>query len=275
MLIDFHTHIFPDRIAERTIATLQKGVAIVAGRPEEEGIGMMPACSDGMLTGLRELMKVSCIDKCVVLPIATKEEQTENINNFAKEIDSEDVISLGSLYPYQKDWEQVMEHIAEIGLKGIKLHPEYQQFYINEKESIQILKKAEELGLLVVLHTGDDIGVAGPVHCTPKQLRETLDYVDGSRIIAAHLGGYDMWDDVEEYLVGTNIILDTAYLTRDINQEQYKRIIRNHGANKVVFGSDTPWENPQDTLALIKSLGLTDEEVDLITYKNAVKLLGV
>ena len=80
---------------------------------------------------------------------------------------------------------------------------------------------------------------------------------------------------VEEYLVGTPIFLDTAYIAQFLPPEQCLRIIRNHGADKVLFGSDSPWEDPADTLQYLRSLGLTDDELEQITHRNAARILGI
>ena len=138
----------------------------------------------------------------------------------------------------------------------------------------RILGKAEQLGLLVVFHAGADIGLPPPVYTSPKKIRHALDYVGGSNLIAAHLGGWAQWDDVEACLVGTPVHLDTAYIAQFIDPAQCLRIIRNHGAEKIVFGSDSPWEDPADTLRFLESLGLNETELSLITHENALRLLG-
>ena len=113
-------------------------------------------------------MRENNVDISLVLPIATNVKQSTTINNFAASINGIDgIYSLGSLHPMQSDWESVLYDIKKRA-KGIKLHPEYQQFYIDSKESIQILKKCEELDLITVLHSGKDIGIDPPVHCTPE-----------------------------------------------------------------------------------------------------------
>lgn len=269
MIIDMHTHIFPDSLAERAIRTLQREMNDINN-------GVYPVYSDGTLNGLKSLMNDYDINLSVVMPIATKPEQTNNINSFAEKLNKENsnVISFGTVHPLQSDWESVLEKLADEGFVGIKLHPEFQNFDINGKEGLRVLKKADRLGLVVMLHSGVDLGFTGPVHCTPKMLKEVISEVDGSRIIAAHLGGFQMWDDVEQYLVGTGILMDTAYLTPYINPEQYKRIIINHGADKILFGSDLPWEAPQDTLSTLSKLGLDDESMELIMHKNAEYILN-
>ena len=140
MLIDVHTHIFPSKIAPKTIKVLEAGFLQVQHKPYY-------AHTTGTVDGLRQSMKEFGVDKCVVLPIATTVKQSESINQFAVSIDSDDVRSFGSVHPMQPDYDRVLEELAEHGIRGIKLHADYQDFYIDCKESIAVLKKAEEWGL--------------------------------------------------------------------------------------------------------------------------------
>lgn len=268
MIIDFHTHAFPDKIAEKAMANLEQNIIDIQGRD-------YPPEGDGTLSSLLEIMKRDNIDISVVLPIATTVTQSRSINRFASEINGKNgIVSFGSLHPFQEDWEQVLEDIKKSGLLGIKLHPEYQKTYVNSPGVIRILKKAEELGLYTVFHAGRDIGMPEPVHCTPQMLRETLEYVKGDKIIAAHLGGWRMWDDVEEYLVGTPIMFDVSYTKGFIAPEQYRRIIKKHGSGKILFATDMPWQSPRVSMEFLEGANLGSEALDNIYYKNALRILG-
>ncbi len=271
MIIDFHTHIFPDAIAARAIEALKDGMVRASG--EER------ACSehsDGTLAGLLNIMEASGVDISVVLPIATREKQTESINKFALKVTTDNrgkVISFGSLFPFQKDACDVLKRLSEQGFKGIKLHPEFQNFEADSKESIRILKQAEELGMMVVFHSGTDLGYTTPPKCTPKMLHNVLSEVSGKYIIAGHLGGCEMWDDVYKYLVGTDILLDTAFLKLFMDDGMYKKIIQEHGSDKVLFASDNPWENPADSLKKLRGLNLPEADMENILHKNAERIL--
>lgn len=267
-MIDFHTHIFPDGLAPKALASLQAGAQRVEGKA-------VPPHTDGTWAGLLSSMKQNAVDTSVVLPIATKPTQTPSINRFAAGIQSRQVVSFYSLHPAQEDWEAVTEEIAAAGGKGIKLHPEFQYTDVDSPEMLRILRKAAALQLTVVLHSGKDIGMPPPVHCTPAQLAKALDQVPEVCVVAAHLGGWRMWDEVEACLVGRKLYLDTAFVADYIAPEQYLRIIRNHGAEKILFGSDSPWECPSHTLEGLQRLPLTEKEMRLITHDNAAMLLGM
>lgn len=266
MLIDFHSHIFPDRIAAGAMRSLSDSIV------RHQNVRYRHY-TRGTCESLFSSMDRKGVDVSVIMPIATKPTQTKSINEFAKTLRNDRIVSFGSLHPEQDDWEYVLENLAEDGFKGIKLHPEYQSFFIDSPRSLEILRKAEDLGLYVTLHTGFDYGMPPPVHCPPDRLKNVLDYVSGKYIIAAHLGAFADWDEVEKYLVGTQINFDTAFISKFISPEQCERIIRNHGADKVLFGSDSPWHDPKTEHEFILNLGLSDEEKEMIFYKNALKIL--
>jgi hypothetical protein len=270
MLIDFHTHQFPDGMAQRTIEGLKKGIKKCQGMDYTER-------SNGTLTGLVELMDRTGVDISVVLPVATKVTQAATINRLALELNRSQnrVISFGALHPLQEDWEDTLLWLAENGFKGIKLHPEFQKVHVDGPETIRILKKCEELGLYCVFHAGADIGIEPPVHGSPLQFSHVLQEVSGRYIILAHMGGWRMWDDVEQYLVGTPVYMDTAFSAQFLEPRQYRRIIKNHGAEKILFGSDSPWESPAETRNGLEALELTEAELEQIYSQNALRILGL
>lgn len=265
MLIDFHTHIFPNKIASKTLGVLKAGIL-----KYEHTVAN--SYHDGTKEGLLCSMVENDVDLSVALPIATKTTQTESINSFALSVSDERIVSFASLHPENENTDRILENIKYAGFRGIKLHPEFQRVFVDSPETIKILKKAEELELYTVFHAGRDIGLPPPVHSAPLHFKNALEYVSGKYIIAAHLGGWRLWDDVEKYLVGTQIFFDTAFIKDYISTEQAKRIITGHGSKKVLFGSDAPWEKPKDTLSFLLSLNLSKSAMDNITYKNAQKI---
>ena len=270
MLIDFHTHLFPEKIAEKAIRKLEEGML------KTQGELILPANTDGTREGLINSMNENGVDMSIVMPIATTPAQHRTINNFAAEItDNKRIISFGSLHPMQEDWEETLSYIAKEGRKGIKLHPEFQDFYVDEPIVLDIVKKAKDLGLYVLFHCGADLGFHPPVKCTPERLRKVIDKCGGENIIAAHLGSFKMWEDVKTYLAGTPIMMDTSMTSGFLENDLMKEIISIHGANKILFGSDSPWQTPKEALDKLLSLGLPDEEIELITHKNAERILGL
>jgi uncharacterized protein len=266
MVIDFHTHVFPDKIAAKTIEKLSQRVEDAK------------AFTDGTLSGLKKSMKEHSIDISVVLPVITKPSQFETVNNFAAEITGKDgLISFGGIHPDMEDYEEGLRKIKELGLLGIKLHPDYQETFIDDPKYVRIIQCATDLGLIVVIHAGLDIGLPDPIHCPPDKTAAMLAQIDcaDAKIVLAHMGGYDQWDDVEEYLVGKNVFFDIGYCMGMIGNEQFLRIVRNQGADRILFASDSPWSGQKETLEYLKRLDLTEEELECILHVNAEELLGL
>lgn len=268
MLIDTHTHVFPDAMAEKTIEILKERIL------RRQGFGVK-TYSEATVSGLKQSMLKCGVDISIAAPIATKPSQLKTINTYAESITDGRIISLATIHPLQENKYNVLRDIKERGFKGIKVHPEFQGVDIDSPEFIEVYKIAEELDLIVLMHAGEDIGVEPPVHSTPARLKNLLNYVSGEKIIAAHMGGWNEWDDVEKYLIDTPVYFDTAVVSRYMDAAQCERIIKAHGTDKILFGSDSPWESPADTLKFLKTLHLSDSDMEKITHKNAENLFGL
>ena len=270
MIIDFHAHAFPEKIAARTIEALIANTARITDYP-------MKNCTDGTARGLIEVERSAGVDLAVVLPIVTNPKQTETINRVAKETNEArcGLYSFGSLHPADPDAVAWVDRLAEEGFKGIKLHPEFQTFFADSDEALAVYRRAAHHGMTVILHAGRDIGYPPPVHAEPDMLLRAVDKVPDLRLVAAHLGGWMMWEEVAEKLVGTPIYFDTAFIADFIKPALARDIINAHGADKILFGSDAPWEDPAHTLDFLRSLGLEKEKLDLICGDNAAGLLRI
>lgn len=272
MIIDFHTHVFPEAIADKTIAYMENLQEDVQSHIR------------GTIDALRASMEEAGVDVSVVLPVATKPKQFQSINAFAKEISKlPGIISFGGIHPASENWKEEIDELVKEGFVGIKLHPDYQKEFVDGEKTIQLTKYAINQGLHVVFHAGVDVGYPEPVHGSPKAFRTMLDALDldgeGARggkgkIILAHTGGYMLWDDVEKYLVGQNVYFDLAYSLGKIEDEQLVRIIRNHGVDRILFATDSPWDGQKEDVSYLKAMKtLKDEEKEMIFEKNACMLL--
>ena len=264
MIIDFHAHAFPQKIAPKAMEKL----SFLSG-------GLKPY-TDGTLKGLKNRMKEDNVDLSVVLSIATNEAQQQSVNNFAKEIDeTEGFIGFGSVFPTGKSAIEELERIKEMGLKGVKLHPDYQGFFVDDEKMKPIYKKISELGLITVFHAGVDFGFAPPYCATPERLEKALSWFE-SPVIAAHFGGLSCYEGVLQRLCGKeNLYIDTSFSYAMLPRYYALKIIEKQGANKVLFGTDTPWHTAEMELRLIENLGLSDKELEQIKYKNACQLLNL
>ena len=263
MLIDFHTHAFPDKIAAMAIDKL----SFVSG-------GLKPH-TDGTLDSLKESMKKGEVDISVVMSIATNAHQQKNVNDFAARINTEEnIFAFGSVFPDAEDALYELERIKALGLKGVKLHPDYQGFMADDEKMIPIYKKISKLGLITLFHAGLDYGFAPPYGATPERLLKAMSFFD-TPVIAAHWGGVGCGEKVIELLCGRDIYFDTSFGYSTMPKYFAQKIIEKHGCEKMLFGTDTPWHTAQMEMRLLESLKLTDTEMADITHKNAQKLLGI
>lgn len=264
MIIDFHTHCFPDKIASKAMEQLRLRS------------GITKPFHDGSVDGLMKLQKRDGVDCSVVLNIATNPRQQTAVNDFAISLkDVEGIIPFGSVHPDSPDALRELERIKENGLKGVKLHPDYQGFFIDDEKMFPIYEKIGELGLITVLHSGFDIGYPEPVHCTPKALSTVLKYFGGAPVVAAHFGGLCARPETLEHLAGKDVYLDTAYCYGMLTPRKAKELIDVHGADKILLGSDAPWNSPEQDIELVKCFGLTEGEEKAVLGGNAQRLLDL
>ncbi len=260
MIIDFHTHAFPEKIAARAMEKL----SYASG-------GLIPQ-TNGTVEGLKAIMKKDGIDKSVTLAIATNEKQQRSVNDFIISQSCEEIIPFGSVFPDASDALEELERISSLGVKGIKLHPEYQQFFVDDEKMKPIYKKASELGLIIIFHAGEDFGYPAPYHATPERLRNAAKWID-SPMVCAHWGASCMGEDVLKYLCDIPVYFDTAFGYGTMPKERAQRILEKKGVDYILFGSDCPWHAPSWDVRMIESLDITESDKEKIYHLNAKKLL--
>lgn len=272
MYIDFHTHAFTETIAEKAMNNLTRTMM------ESDFRDKALPVTNGTVGELLCKMDEWGVDMSVILPIATKPSQQHTINNWALSVQNDHpdrLVCFGTVHPDAEDALSELERIKEIGLHGVKLHPDYQGFLANDRKAFPIYEKCAELGLPLIFHAGFDVVSPDCIHCTPKMGAEIIENFPKLKLIMAHLGGCDCWDDTEKYLVGKNVYLDTAFTEGLLPDEQVLRIIRNHGADRILFASDCPWHPSSREISLIGRLPLTEKEKEDIFSENARKLLDI
>lgn len=265
MIIDFHTHIFPEKIAGKTIESL-------------ENLSGIKASTNGTLEGLLASMERTGVDMSVIMPVATKPSQMESINAYAKEICDMypgKLISFGGIHPDCEDYKSELNHIKELGLKGIKIHPDYQRVMIDDVRFMNIIEYASELGLVILTHAGIDIGLPEPVHCPPQKMRKVIDKIKPEKMIVAHYGGWKQWQEVYEYLAGENVYLDTAFTFDYIEKEMFLKILQKHGEDKILFATDSPWSHATRDIQAVNNMPIADSIKQKIFSENAKKLLQI
>ena len=258
MIIDFHTHAFNEKIVEKALASLT-------------------AHGNGTVQSLVDIQRQNGVDLSIVCNIATKPTQHKVVNDFAASIQAQTpyAIGFGSVHPLAEDALDELDRIKALGLKGVKLHPDYQRFLVDDPRCIPIYEKISRLGLITVFHTGLDLGADGAFENTPERMSHILPAFS-TPVVAAHLGGGLDPDSVLRYLVGRpNVYLDTAHCYGRMRHPSAIEIVRAHGPAHVLYGSDMPWSGPKEELFFIHSLGLSAEEEAKVLGGNAEKLLGL
>ncbi|HEY8348466.1 MAG TPA: amidohydrolase family protein [Clostridia bacterium] len=258
MITDIHAHIFPHKIAEKAVRAIGRYY----------GVNMV---RKGTVEDLLESGSRINVSKYVVHSSATVVEQVRAINDYIAEVQSShpEMVGFATLHPGLADVASEVDRIIGLGLKGIKLHPEFQGFSIDDDDMMPIYE-AVEGRLPILMHMGDE----NVDSSSPARLSRVLDRFPGLVVIAAHFGGYRMWDLSCEYLIGRNVYIDTSSTLAFISPEQAAGMIRKHGAGKVLFGSDYPMWDHLEEFERFMALGLTEEERRAILFENAEKLLS-
>ena len=280
MIIDFHTHIFPEKIAAEVVEKLSRTSKTIP-------------FSDGTLNGLINSMQKSEINFSVILPVATHPAQVEKINNSAADINEkffeQGIIYFAAMHPNFENYRAELSRIKNLGFKGIKIHPVYQQTNLDDKKFLRIFYRAAELDLIVVTHAGLDIGFPGVVNCSPQMSKNVVEEIGEFKFVLAHMGGWKNWDEVLKILADKKIFLDTSFSTgkiyprkdfawkeEDLNlldEKKFCEFIKIFGAEKILFGTDSPWTSPTESIDFIKKISVAESDKEKILGLNAKNLL--
>ena len=263
-IFDAHTHAFPDDLAFRTITHLS------------ETSGNLSYHHNGTIGGLREYESKGGASGFLLLPIATKPSQTRSVNFWAAQQGGNGCIAFGSIHPDSGNIKGDLDFVQSLGLPGLKLHPEYQEFFVDEKRMFPIYEDIFNRGLSIVFHAGDDLGFKPPFRGGPDRIARVAKAFPHGKIVAAHMGGYRQYDMVFENLCGLrNVWLDTSFAAREMERELFVKMVKAHGADRVLFATDAPWAEFESSLKAVTDSGLSENEIKMILWDNAVELWGL
>ncbi len=266
MIIDIHTHTFPEHLAERALKKLG------------DAADSLPH-TDGTKRALKESMKKNGVDISVMLPVATKTSQVEKLNDYAKDFTdpgkSEGLLSFGAMHCAYEDWKKELQRIRALGLKGIKLHHDYMGIYFTDERSIQIIREAFRLGLIVMIHAGNDPVSKETHYCTPKMISDVLGELGEGVLIASHYGGLMNVEESLAYLIGKDVYIDTSMGHYFYGMFKLKEVLNRHAPDRILFGTDSPWEDQGTGLGLLHSMSLSDSMIQKITEENPRRILGI
>ena len=258
--IDIHAHVFPENVAAKVVSQLEEYYSL-----KWQGSGVFP--------DLVKSMEEANVDRTIIFSPATKATQVVAINDYISSLCRQNgrFYGFGTLHPDFPDIEQELARFASLGLRGLKIHPEFQQFYIDDPKMDRIYR-AVGGSMPILIHMGDET----LDYSAPERLAKVMDRMPELVFIAAHFGGYCRWDEAEKHLFGRkNLYIDTSSCFHKISYAEGRRMIRLHGADKVLFASDYPMTRAAKAIEEVLQMALTEEENQLIFYKNAEKLLGI
>lgn len=255
-VIDFHAHVFPEKISGKAVEQLAAHYKIQI--PHRGEINDMLASADA-----------AGVDTIVVLAAATNAGQVQATNDWIASICSERIIGFGSLHPDYPEFAQELDRMRDLGLTGIKLHFEFQGFPVDDPRMWPIYEAIGDR-FLIMMHMGDKHSD----YSAPWRLARVLDAFPGIKVIAAHLGGWANWDDARRYVLGRDIYVDTSSCTWVLPPETVAGLIRAHGVDRVLFGSDFPVTSHLEELQRFALLPLTAAEKEKILWRNATDLLA-
>lgn len=255
---DMHCHIFPEKIADKAADAIGRFYDI-------------PMRYSGKSEVLLESGAQIGVTHYLVCSSATVSEQVESINSFiASECeDHPEFMGYGTLHPDMAQFEPEVKRIISLGLKGIKLHPDFQRFAIDSPRAIEMYRVASEYGLPFLFHTGDK----RYDYSSPKRLASAMDKVPGLVAIGAHFGGYSEWEQVADCLTRENVYFDTSSTLFELPPDKAVKLLRTLGVEKFFFGVDFPMWDHADELRRFNCLPLTDKERDLIFSENARRFM--
>ncbi|MCX7988186.1 MAG: amidohydrolase family protein [Thermodesulfovibrio sp.] len=261
-IIDFHTHAFPDEIAGKAMAKLQ-----------EECI--VKACLNGTLGALLKSMDQNGITKSVLCNIATKPEQFNPILKWSKKVRSDRIIPLPSIHPFDKEIKEHLKIIKEEGFIGIKMHPFYQNFSIDDENAFYIYESLIENDLLIVMHCGYDISFPEWDIASPQRIIRVINKFPELKFVTTHLGAWKQWDEVEKLIIGKKIYMEISFSFGWLPDEKIREFILKHPSDFILFGTDSPWADQGKEIENLKKLAFPEQLLNKILYINAETLLKI
>jgi predicted TIM-barrel fold metal-dependent hydrolase len=266
VIIDAHTHIFPDWVAGRALSTVMSNMK-----------GKLKACTDGTLGGLLTSMDMAGVDVSIILPVATSPGQGRGILQWIKTAPaSPRIIFFGSVHPGDPDCGAQIREMVDFGLQGLKFHPAYQNFPVNSKEACAVYEEALKHDLVLYFHAGYDPSVPGCDYTSVERYAALLKDFHGSKIVLAHGGGYDEWDKALNMLSARGCYFDIAFVLENMKRSKEAMELYRQNEDYFLFGTDSPWRDQKKYVDLIRdSETLTPEQKEKLLYKNAQKLIKI
>ncbi|NPV61199.1 MAG: amidohydrolase family protein [Methanotrichaceae archaeon] len=262
MIIDFHCHIYPQEVAAKIFPAAREKLKVEvfgSGAPED----------------LRFQIRRSGIESCVILPLARGKDDVRSLNGWVKSVCGHGLVPFGAVHPFMDDLESELDRLQRAGCRGVKMMPLLQQFYPDDPRCSRLYEALIARNMILVTHAGCDPMPRGEVFGTPDRFARVIERYPDLTMVLAHLGGLGMWDQVRKFLIpsGGRVLFDTAYVSFYLPGKEMADLIAEIGPDRILFGSDYPWEDPGRAARIIQGLDVSGEEAEAMLWKNAHRLL--
>lgn len=262
-IIDFHAHAFPDELASRAVDTINTNIP-----PDAHAI------LDGTIGALLTSMDAAGVAVSVICSIATAPKQVNPILQWSLSIESDRIVPFGSVHPDCADSGGEVIGLAAAGLRGVKLHPLYQGFAADDVRVWPLYAAVEESRMVLLMHAGRDIAFPpDDDRAAPARIVRVHEAFPGIPLVAAHLGGWRMWDEVADVLAGTPVYLETSFSIGFSDDPAIERVLDRHPVERIVFGTDTPWRDQARAIADVRAAFPDEADQRLVLHDNAARLL--
>lgn len=261
IIIDSHTHVWPDKVAEKAKDYLKQSFSMP--------ISVIPTVSN-----LLRIMDENAISKSVIASVASRPDQVISINNWLFKTDRKRFIPFASIHPFYDKWKEELKRIKDNAF-GIKFQPEFQDFYIDDEKIFPLYEQIQKLDIPVLFHCGTELSLPGVIHASPDKIIKITDKFPEMKFIGAHMGGFKIWDEVIEKLAGRNIYFDTSSSISYMKKQQLDMLMKKHSVDKILFGTDFPVGNQKKEIDFLKSLDIEEDKKIKLFGGNIIKLLNL
>jgi len=260
-IIDVHTHAWPKKVALRA-------------REELENVFGTKLIGEPTIDTLLKFMNKNSIDISFICAVATKPDQVTSINNWLFSIKNNRLKIMCALHPLFSGWRDEILRIKDKG-NGIKFQPEFQDFYVDDDKMFYIYEEIEKRGLPVLFHCGEELSGTMLVRSSPQRILRVIEKFPHLKVIAAHFGGFRLWDEVKKYLLGKDVYLDTAFFFDYLPKNEIMSFLGGHPADKILFGTDFPLIDQKKDIDALKNIDIPSDLKEKIFFRNASSLMDI
>ena len=263
MVIDFHAHIYTDDMAPKAIASVKRRMGV-----------RVPGL--GTVADLRGSMAKAGVERSIILPLAPLPKHVRPTNDFfLAAADGDGLVPFGAIHPFQEDLEEELDRLQAAGVRGVKAVPFLQSFYPDDPRCDRLYQAVADRGMVLLLHAGKVPEDLPEFFGTPDRFARMAERHPDLVVILAHLGGWEMWSGVREYLIpaAENVYFDTAYISPSLTSAEACDLIVEIGADRVLFGTDYPWTDQAEEICFVEGMDLSGREKRMILSENAERLL--